>query len=74
METALQAKNWGVIDNDTLSTLNYSKIPAIHLEVGYLSNKDEDKLLADEDYQLRIAKAVADGLAEYYGTGVEEEP
>ncbi len=66
METELSAKNWGVIDNDTLSTLNYTKIPAVHLEVGYMTNKDEDALLADDEYRTRIAKAVADGIDEYF--------
>ena len=59
---ATGAKNWGVIRNDNLTALNWTKIPASHVEVGYLTNPDEDRMLQTDDYQQLIASALADGV------------
>ena len=60
------AKNWGVISNNNLSALNWTTIPASHIEVGYLTNADEEKLLKTEDYRDKIVKGIADGVDAYY--------
>lgn len=62
-----EAKNWGSIAKDDLTALNWSKIPVTHIEVGYLTNEEEDKLLQTEEYQEKIIKGIADGLDIYYG-------
>ncbi|MDR2514942.1 MAG: N-acetylmuramoyl-L-alanine amidase [Christensenellaceae bacterium] len=41
---------------------------AILMECGFLSNREEEKLLADGDYQTRLASAIARGLALYFET------
>lgn len=41
-------------------------IPAILVECGFLSNPEEEKKLSDEDYQARIAWAIADAVEDYY--------
>lgn len=40
-------------------------IPSVLVECGFVSNPREEKLLLDEDYQARVAEAVADGVAEF---------
>ncbi|SDO78486.1 N-acetylmuramoyl-L-alanine amidase [Aureimonas jatrophae] len=46
-------------------------VPSVLLEIGYLSNKDEEKLLLSSDWQRRfaeiLAKAVTDSLRERRG-------
>ena len=37
------------------------------LELGYLSNRKEDRLLATDDYRQRIAEGIVEGLCAYYG-------
>lgn len=44
-----------------------TKMPAILLEFGYLSNKSDDALLATEDFRNRVAEGVAQGIKEYLG-------
>ncbi len=66
MENIVSAKNWGPIANDNLSELNWTKIPAAHVEIGYLSNKEEDKKLKDSDYRKKIAQGIADGIDSYF--------
>ncbi|MEK5549304.1 N-acetylmuramoyl-L-alanine amidase family protein [Paenibacillus sp. SEL3] len=40
-------------------------MPAVLLEVGYLSNAKEEATLFDEDFQNRVAQGIADGITEY---------
>lgn len=49
--------------------LEESKIPAVNVEVGFLSNGEEERLLADRDYQRRLAWSIFVGLARYFTTG-----
>lgn len=42
-------------------------MPAVLLEVGYLSNAKEEAILFDEDFQNRVAQGIADGIKEYLG-------
>ena len=40
-------------------------IPAILVEVGFLSNVQEEKLLNTEEYRQKIAEGVAQGIINY---------
>ena len=44
-----------------------SYIPAVLLEVGFLSNPNEEQKIASTWFQKTIAKAIFDGLKEYFG-------
>lgn len=41
-------------------------LPAILVECGFMSNAEEIKKLKDDDYQSRIAWAIADSVEKYY--------
>ncbi len=60
-----QARNWGVISNDNLTALNWTKIPASHVEVGYLTSEEDEARLSSQEYRVKIAKGLADGIDEY---------
>jgi N-acetylmuramoyl-L-alanine amidase len=45
--------------------LRGASIPAVLIEVGFLSNADEESLLRDDSYRNKIAKSIAEGLKEY---------
>jgi N-acetylmuramoyl-L-alanine amidase len=47
--------------------LRKSDIPAILVEVGYLTSPTESPKLADEKYRDRMANAIAQGILEYLG-------
>ena len=51
-----------------------SKIPAIIIECGFLSNAEDEKKLCDSAYQKRIAAAIAKGIDEYLNNYFETEP
>lgn len=40
--------------------------PSILVECGFLSNPQEEKLLLSEDYQEKIARAICEGVTEYF--------
>ena len=63
---ATGTKNWGVIGNDLLTAINWTTIPAAHVETGYITNTEEEKKLRDPEYQRVLAEAVADGIDAYF--------
>ncbi len=63
---AAGAENDGVWETDTMSGLNWSQVPAIIVETGYMSNPEEDVKLSEEAYQNRLIQGIADGLDAYF--------
>lgn len=53
------------LPTDNLSVLRHTKIPAVIVECGFLSNPAEEKRLMDDAYQSRIALAIYNGIEEY---------
>lgn len=43
------------------------KVSALHIEVGYISNPEEEKLLMQEDTKRKVALGIANGITKYYG-------
>lgn len=48
--------------NGTYYLLRRTQTPTVIVECGFLSNPEEAKLLASEEYQEKIAEAVAEGI------------
>jgi N-acetylmuramoyl-L-alanine amidase len=42
-----------------------AKMPSVLVEVSFISNPEEEKLLSKDSYRMDIAKAIADGLHTY---------
>lgn len=59
-------KSRGVTYRDDLTGLNWSTVPSIYLEMGFISNSDEDKLLAGSAFQDKCAKGIANGIDNYF--------
>lgn len=55
-------KNRGISVRDDMTGFNWSKVPVILVEMGFMSNPEEDKLLSDEGYQNKLAQGLCNGI------------
>lgn len=55
------------IKKKNLQVLRDSKIPAVLLECGFISNKTEGYRLSTKDYQEKIANGIVNGINNYLG-------
>jgi N-acetylmuramoyl-L-alanine amidase len=58
----MKLENRGVVEHSDMTGFNWSKVPVVLIEVGFLSNPSEDKLLSNISYENKIANALADGI------------
>ena len=58
--------------NSDYYILKYSNMPAIIIECGFLSNSTEERLLNKEEYQLKTAWAIYDGICDYFEIKAKE--
>jgi N-acetylmuramoyl-L-alanine amidase len=59
-------KAQSVWETDTMSGINWCKVPATIVEVGYLTNEEEEQKLATEEYRKQIATGIANGVDQFF--------
>ena len=66
MVEATGARNRGVHLRDTYTMNNWSVVPCILVECGFMTNYEEDARLNDPAYQALLAQGMAEGVAAYF--------
>lgn len=59
-------KNRGVQEVDNNGEINWSEIPVAVVEMGFLSNPDEERWLSEGDYQDKIVSGIAAAVDSYF--------
>ena len=59
------AKNRGTTERSDLTGFNWSEVPCVLLEMGFLSNPDEETAMMNPAYQDKIAAGVAEALTQW---------
>lgn len=67
MVEATGAREDGIFKRDIYSGLNWSTVPSVLVEMGYMTNKEEDIKLNDPEYQQKLVQGMVEGIAAYFG-------
>ena len=60
-------RNRGVFVSDTMTGMNWSTVPVTILEVGFMSNAEEDRRMQEESVQANMVQGIANGIDRYFG-------
>ncbi len=71
--------DWLVLRDRGVKTANFqvlrqTTVPAVLVELGFISNPTEEALLESEQGRERAARAIANGVLEFLGVRLEEAP
>lgn len=60
------AKSLGVVPRTDLTGFNWSTVPCVLIETGFMTNRNEDKLLETSAYQNKLAEGMRKGIEEIF--------
>lgn len=66
MAEATGANAQGIYKRDSYTGLNWSVVPSILVEMGYMSNAEEDEKLCDPEYQALLVEGMVEGICAYF--------
>lgn len=62
-------KNSGVQTFDNMTGINWSTVPVIILEMGFMSNESDDTNMENPDFQKLMVQGIANGIDAYFAAG-----
>ena len=61
------AKNRGISPRSDMTGFNFSEVPSVLIEMGFMTNREEDALLETDEYQDKIVDGMVQSLFLWYG-------
>ncbi|MDQ0871604.1 N-acetylmuramoyl-L-alanine amidase [Paenibacillus sp. V4I3] len=65
LKTATGTAGRGLSARSDLSGFNWSKVPVVLVELGFMTNPEEDELMSEAEYQKKLAQGIADGIEQF---------
>lgn len=62
----------GISYRDDLSGFNWSKVPVTLIELGFMTNPEEDRKLSDQQYLTNLMMKIADGIDRYSSEVIDD--
>lgn len=59
--------NLGIQYYDDMTGINWSQIPVMILEMGFMTNQHDDTAMADEAMREKMVEGIANGIDQYFG-------
>ena len=59
-------QNRGIIYTDSMTGINWSTIPVTIVEMGFMTNQNDDLKMADSSFQQTMAEGIANGVDAYF--------
>ena len=60
------ANNRGIYANSQMAGFNWSEVPVVLFEMGFMTNPKDEKKLNDSEYQDKIVQGIVNGIIEYF--------
>lgn len=61
--------NRGVMFSDNMSGTNWSQVPVIILEMGFMTNQNDDTKMQNAEFQVQMVQGIANGIDQYFAAG-----
>lgn len=64
-------RNLGITQNDTMTGINWSQVPVMILEMGFMTNQQDDLAMADPEFRKQMVSGIVAGIDLYFSSEIK---